>query len=234
MPDARDSAMGALSPARTRPIAPPTTTLPLAGPPPAPAPAPAAPPAGTDPGPEPPPAPGRRPRRRRSAVVVAGLVAVAVTAAVVALALRGGPSSAAPDPQASPAALAGGSVPFGGTFTYDDGLAVTVGAPEAFAPSPSAETTGTGTPVRVEVRVDNGTTEPFQPATLATVATADGGPAATVWDPELGLELTGPPHAAPAGATTTFQLAWTVVDPQSLRLEITPALVGYEPLVVTG
>ncbi|NYD86382.1 hypothetical protein [Cellulomonas oligotrophica] len=184
--------------------------------------------------PAPEPAPGRRPGRRRSAVVVAGLVAVAVTAAVVALALRGGPSSAAPDPQATAATLAGGSVPFGGTFTYDDGLALTVGAPEAFEPSASAEAPGTGTHVRVEVRVDNGTAEPFLPATLATVATADGGPAATVWDPELGLELTGPPHAAPAGATTTFQLGWTVVDPQSLRLEITPALLGYEPVVVTG
>lgn len=228
MPDARDSSMGALSPSRTRPISPPTTALPLAGPPPAPA----GPPAGTDPVAE--PAPGRPVRRRRSAVVVAGLVAVAVTAGVVALALRGGPSSAAPDPQPSAAALAGGSVPFGGTFTYDDGLALTVGAPEAFEPSGSAEAPGTGTHVRVEVQVENGTAEPFLPATLATVATADGGPAATVWDPELGLELTGPPHAAPAGATTTFELAWTVVDPQTLRLEITPALLGYEPVVVTG
>ncbi len=128
----------------------------------------------------------------------------------------------------------GSTVGFGQEHTYGDGLEIAVGHPQVYEPTANAAGLGQGEPTRVQVVVVNGTDEAFRPNTMQVTATSGGQEAPGVWDPDQGVSLTGPDLSVPAGGQITFDLAFAALDPGDLRLEITPALYGYGPMVVGG
>ena len=134
--------------------------------------------------------------------------------------------------QSGPEEWPGASVTFGQEHTYGDGLALVVGNPQPYKPTANATGLDEGEPTRVQVVVTNGTDEAFRPNTMLVSATSGGQEATGVWDPDQGIALTGPDVSVPAGGELSFYLAFAVQDPADLRLEISPALAGYAPVVV--
>lgn len=129
----------------------------------------------------------------------------------------------------------GGTVRFGTPFIYDDGLFVEVRDPRTFTPSEAAEVGAVeGVPVRIRVKITNGTRQPFIPHTLEASVVSGGQPAVQIEDPEIQMGLTGPGIELRSAGTASFELGFVVADPDDVTLTIVPDIGGYEPLVVTG
>ncbi|UZN03546.1 hypothetical protein [Cellulomonas sp. S1-8] len=185
--------------------------------------------------------PAEEPERRSRAVTIAAalLAVVAVVAAVVAFRIIV-PTTPVAEARSSAVEQATGEireqpgsiVDFGQEYTYGDGLEVAINLPQGYEPSSNATGVESGVPTKVQVVLTNRTTEPFRPNTLQVYATAAGQEAPAVWDPDQGVGLTGPDVSVPAGSTIQFNMAFAPVDPLDLRLEITPALYGYGPMIV--
>ncbi len=184
---------------------------------------PAGPPSGPLNGPPPDPPPPRK--RALLLVLIGGMVLVFGVVGILAAAGafeedgRGGgatdspaPSvprasastpSAAPTPRTPPTSAgrtpgtpsAAGVLAFGATQRYEDGVEVTVSAPDRFTPSEAAAGHRTGyTAVTVQVTVRNGSDERLELALVQVSARdGDGREATRIFDvgPELGSGLTG-------------------------------------------
>ena len=182
--------------------------------------------------------PVEEPEHRSRAVLVAGaLVAVvAVIAAVVAFRImvpttpsaEAAGASAARDVRERP----GSVVMFGQVHTYGDGLEIAVNPPQRYEPSRNATGVEGGQAVKMQVVVTNRTDAPFRPNTVQVSATSAGQAGTAIWDPDQGIDLTGPDVTIPAGASLYFNLAFAVADPGDVTVELTPALFGYGPTVV--
>ncbi|QGQ18087.1 hypothetical protein GC089_00900 [Cellulomonas sp. JZ18] len=146
--------------------------------------------------------------------------------------------AADPDDGAEDAAAAQDAAPptttvFGEPYAYPDGLSVTVDAPRPFEPSESADATENGEHVRVTVTVTNGTAAPYEPLFFRASASSGGIRATTVIDSAADL-VGGPPlEPVPAGGTVSFDLGFTVSDPDAMVVELTAGGVG-RPDVTVG
>ncbi|MFC8191767.1 hypothetical protein ACFUMH_08920 [Cellulomonas sp. NPDC057328] len=177
------------------------------------------------------PVPHRATRTRRGRTVVVATAVAAVLALASACA-----STASAGESGTPtgtATQAGSTVRFGKPFEYADGLFLTVKAPQQFEPSGEAEGVEEGVPVRVRVQVTNGTRQPYTPSTLSATAESGGVTATPVWDPAREIDTAGPYVTLDPGGTASFDLGFAVADPSDLRIELLPALGGYDALVVT-
>ena len=115
-------------------------------------------------------------------------------------------------------------LPFGDTFTYEDGLVLTVGPPEPFEPTEYAVVEGAKAYVVFEVRVVNGTDAPFDPS--ATYATVQSGnqEATEIFDSGEPNHLEGPPQTSLLpGREAVWRAGFGVADPADIVLEITPS-----------
>ncbi|WP_136517791.1 hypothetical protein [Cellulomonas telluris] len=121
---------------------------------------------------------------------------------------------------------------FGSTYTYDTGLAVTVAAPEPFEPSDTADAGATGEHLRFAVTITNGTPEPWTPTFFETSAASGGIRGTPVFDSVAGLLGIPPQEPLPPGGSVTFDLGYTVSDPETVVLEVTAGGVGYEEFTV--
>ena len=171
--------------------------------------------------------------RARRAATASGVVAVGA-----ALLLAGCSGSASAQTGAPSAATVqeGGTVRFGTPFTYGDGLFVEARVPATFTPTAQAEGVEglEGTPVRIRLKITNGTRAPFTPHTLDAGAVSGGQAAVQIEDPGSQIALTGPGLELRSAGTSTFDLGFVVADPSDITLTIVPAIGGYEPLVVTS
>ncbi len=144
--------------------------------------------------------------------------------------------SAAVDPQACgnrPAQTAeAGPLAFGETFTYEDGLSLTVGRPAPFSPSDvAAGAEGFSAAVRFSVTVVNGTTGNVEPAPFsATVQSADAEGSEV-----LEGDLIGPPSAVLLpGREATFSIGFAVQDAADLVMEVDPGCAHDAATYATG
>ncbi len=168
-------------------------------------------------------------RRGRVAAVATALAAVLALASACASTATAGES----ETPTGTATQAGSTVSFGRPFEYADGLFVTVKAPQQFEPSGEAEGAEAGVPIRVRVQVTNGTRHPYTPSTLSATAVSAGVPATPVSDAAREVDTAGPYVTLDPGGTVSFDLGFAVADPSDLRIELLPALGGYDALVVT-
>lgn len=121
--------------------------------------------------------------------------------------------------------------PFGKTWTYDDGLKITVTAPKAFKPSPYV--TDSKLPsVRMDVTVTNDTGEPFDPTLVLVTATSGEAEAEELFDSEKGLNGS-PSTSIRPGKKVTFPVGFSVKDPKDVLVEVTPGLT-HDPATFTG
>ncbi|GAA1984379.1 hypothetical protein GCM10009718_22190 [Isoptericola halotolerans] len=126
----------------------------------------------------------------------------------------------------------GGVVSFDETFTYDDGLAITVSGPEEFTPGEYAVgADGEGTPMIFEISVDNGTDEVFEPSLLFPVVVSAGSESGLVYDD--GVDTFASSSIQP-GKVLSYTTAFMVADVDDVQLELEPGFMTYETLVVTN
>lgn len=121
---------------------------------------------------------------------------------------------------------------FGQTFTYDDGLAITVSPGKAFQPSRYAATDKKAAYVAFTITMVNGTGSSVDP-TLFTASVQSGATEGTrVLDSESGLTST-PRTALLPGRTSTFPLGFGLDDPADVVMEVSPG-TDYDDTILTS
>jgi hypothetical protein len=121
-----------------------------------------------------------------------------------------------------------GNLVFGDTMTWDDGVALTVSAPEAYTPSAFAVGSTLASNVVFTMTITNNSTENLQPVPFPTL-TSGGQEASQIFDVGEDLEGNGddvgiPPTAiVPPGGSVSWRVAWSVADPASLTMEASPS-----------
>lgn len=112
---------------------------------------------------------------------------------------------------------------FGETYTWEDGLSVTVSAPAPYAPSDTSFVSGTFPAfISLTVTIVNGTTANFDPVMFSTSLQSGNAEAEQVFDTAQGLNGT-PTTAILPGRETQFVIGFGVNDPADLVLEVTPS-----------
>ena len=127
-----------------------------------------------------------------------------------------------------------GTAVFGDTLEYDDGLTVTVSAPQPFTPSDSAHVDGPAPAafVAFDVTVGNGTATDYDPIGLFVTLQSGSTEEAQVFDTEQGLE--GAPYTTLLpGREVSFRIGFGASVPDDLVLQLSPGF-EYEPVLFTG
>lgn len=117
------------------------------------------------------------------------------------------------------APAAAGTVKFGETAQFDDGLEVTVGKPEAFTASEHTIVTGDGEPHRFDVTVKNGTDKPIEAATIIIAVQSGGRQADELFDFEQDLDL--PTGKIQPGKELSYGVAYELADPEDISFDVT-------------
>jgi hypothetical protein len=139
-------------------------------------------------------------------------------------------ASGTPDTSGT-SAPATSAVGFGQTFTYADGLAVTVDRPAAYDPSSYAAGRTNPHAFRVTVRVTNNTGQAFDPTLLSVAMSTAGAPASQVFDSEMGLP---PQNQLQPGRSLTYDVAFsTTTDAGEAQVDVVPSF-DHEHAVFTG
>lgn len=131
------------------------------------------------------------------------------------------------DPDPEPQAPDAGTLAFGETMTWDDGVALTVSAPEPYTPSEFAVGATRANHVVVTLTLTNGSTGDLQPLPLPALTSGDQEVSQVV---DLGNDLLGPgddvgiPPTATIepGGSVSWRVAWSVDDPTSLTVQVAP------------
>jgi hypothetical protein len=121
------------------------------------------------------------------------------------------------------------NVAFGETVTYDDGLAVTVSAPEPFTPGEYAAGADQAAAVVFTITITNGTDANFDPTLAYPSVASSGVEGSSVYDSDASLDQ--PSTAVPAGQSVSWRAAFSVADPAQLILEISPGPFEYDSIV---
>lgn len=121
-----------------------------------------------------------------------------------------------------------GAAPFGETVVYEDGLEVSISAPEPFTPSEAAAG-GENHPshVRFDVTVTNGTDAPYEPVLIYLSASSAGAEGDQIFDFANGLEG-GPTTTVLPGESVTFPAAFGVNDPADVLVQLAPGMFDYD------
>jgi hypothetical protein len=129
-----------------------------------------------------------------------------------------------------PSAPSPGIVTAPGSFTWENGVTVEVSAPETVAFSSSSCCDNGPAGVVFTMRVVNGSDQVLDPYMLMTSLTADGAPAAQVFDSVNGFSGM-PTNSIPPGRDLTFPVAFGAVG-GALLLEVSG--FDYEPAFFTA
>lgn len=107
----------------------------------------------------------------------------------------------------------------GDTWTYDDGLAVSVSEPSAFTPGEyAAGGEDAENHVKLEVRIQNNTGQDFDPSMVYITASSGGTEAEEVVDFDQSLEG-APMTTLLDGQSTTYAIGFGVNDPADITVE---------------
>ena len=114
-----------------------------------------------------------------------------------------------------------GVAAFGSSYTWEDGLSLTLGTPEPYTPSEYAYTGSQFTDfVVVDVRLVNNTGSPWDPALTHASAQSSNQEGDQVFD---SAKLPDQPRTTLLdGREATYKMAFAVADPSDLVLEFTP------------
>lgn len=139
------------------------------------------------------------------------------------------------DPGAEPApeqpqAPVEGSLAFGDTMTWDDGVALTVSAPEPYTPSDFAVGATHANNVVFTLTITNNSAADLQPLPLPALSSGDQD-VSQIFD--VGGDVFGPGDDVgfPPGATlepgesVSWRAAWSLDDPSGLTLEVAPSFL---------
>ncbi|WP_173923328.1 DUF2510 domain-containing protein [Agromyces sp. Marseille-P2726] len=145
------------------------------------------------------------------------------------------PQPAPEDPGAPPApeqpeGQVEGSLAFGDTMTWDDGVALTVSAPEPYTPSDFSVGATHASNVVFTLTITNNSAADLQPLPLPTLSSGDQD-VSQIFD--VGTDVFGPgddvgfPPAATLapGESVSWRAAWSLDDASALTLQVAPSLL---------
>ncbi|MDP9421143.1 MAG: hypothetical protein M3P53_13560 [Actinomycetota bacterium] len=119
---------------------------------------------------------------------------------------------------------------FGETFTYENGLSITVSAPEPYTKSDTgAGAEDSAAQVKFDVTVVNGTSERYEPALFSTTLQSDNAEGDAIFDSANGING-APSTVLLPGREASFAIAYGVSNPADLVLEVSPGF-EYESIV---
>ena len=118
---------------------------------------------------------------------------------------------------------------FGDTFTYDDGVAVRVSAPEAYTPGEYSSGADQAASVVFTVTIENGTDANFEPMPYET-ATSGGVEASKVYDSDI---ESSPTTVVPAGQSISYRIVFSVADADQIVFQMSPSF-DYDDVVFTS
>jgi hypothetical protein len=118
---------------------------------------------------------------------------------------------------------------FGDTFTYDDGIALTVSAPEAYTPGEYSSGADQAASVVFTVTIENGTDANFDPMPYET-ATSGGVEASKVYDSDI---ESSPTTVVPAGQSISYRIVFSVADADQIVFQMSPSF-DYDDVVFTS
>ena len=119
---------------------------------------------------------------------------------------------------------------FGETVTYQDGLAITVSAPETFTPGENAYGADQAAAVVFTITLENGTGSNFDPVLARASVSSGGVEGAKIYDYD-DPTLEDPRTTIPDGQSVTWRTAFSVADPESLVVQMSPGPFEYEDVV---
>jgi hypothetical protein len=132
------------------------------------------------------------------------------------------PPTPAPTPTPTPTST---NAAFGGSFTWTDGVSVTVAAPAPYEPSKYAAGTDKFTNfVSFQITINNGTAGNFDPSQFYATVSSASTEGDQVYDSANNING-APDTAVLPGRQVVFQLAFGVQDPADLVMEVRP---GFE------
>jgi hypothetical protein len=129
-----------------------------------------------------------------------------------------------------PEAPVAGALAFGETMTWDDGVSLTVSAPESYTPSDFAAGATHANNVVFTLTITNNSTGDLQPLPLPTLSSGDQ-EVSQIFD--IGSDVFGPgddvgfPPTATIepGGSVSWRAAWSMDDPSSLTLQVAPSFL---------
>ncbi len=157
---------------------------------------------------------------------------VTVTQTVTAGAESPAASSSPSDEPTSETTPDGAQAKFGQTYTYTDGLAVTVSVPKAYKPSQYAACDKSKAYVSFTITIKNGTGKAFDPALFHETVQSGQSEGDTCFDTAQGLGG-GPNTKLLAGRTVTWKTGFGIADPKDIVMEVTPSF-DYDSAIFTN
>lgn len=133
-----------------------------------------------------------------------------------------GQSAAAPTQQAqsaTPTPTTQAPPKLGQTYTWDDGLAVTIGGAQEYQPSAIVDEEyhlEAGTPLKFQITIQNNTPQPVDASQFISDLVSAGEPAEQVEDLDQGISL--PSGTIEPGASLSYTAAFIVPDPGSFEI----------------
>ena len=127
-------------------------------------------------------------------------------------------------------------VAFGQSFTYEDGIIITVAAPTPYQPSSTAAVGARASLVRavaMEVTVTNGTVKPLDLSAVDIQAAAGDQAGERVFDAAKNVGFAG--QTLPPIKRQTFTVVFGFPsEPTELRVQINPSWFGHQPVFFVG
>lgn len=123
---------------------------------------------------------------------------------------------------------------FGETYTWEDGISISVSAPESFTPSEYAVFDEAAAYLAFTITVVNGSDEAFSPSLVFPSLQSGNLEAESVFDSENNLGGFAPSTDILPGREATWKVGFSVSDPTDLVMEISPGAFGYDSAYFTN
>jgi len=133
-----------------------------------------------------------------------------------------------------PVPEAPGTLEFGDTLVYDDNIELTVSAPEPYTPSEFAAGADQAANIAFTITITNNSTENLDPLPFPQLSSG-GQEASQIFDVsgEGGQVGLPPTNVLLPGQSVTWISAWSVADPNSLTLQVSPGF-AYQDAIYTN
>lgn len=112
---------------------------------------------------------------------------------------------------------------FGDTYTWNDGVAVTVGKPQPFTPTADAFVEDEALRAQAyafDVTVENGSGEPVDSMETSLQASSGGEQSGMVFDSAAGID--SPTVSIQPGKSLSFTVVFTLKDPADINMDVSP------------
>ncbi len=121
---------------------------------------------------------------------------------------------------------------FGQTYTYTDGLSITISKPQPFRPSDTAAVTRSNAYRQFTVTIVNKTGRRYDPSGFSTTVQSANEEAEQIFDSARGIGGS-PDTTLLKNREAKFRIAYSLADPKDIVMEVSPDFGEYENAIYT-